>query len=299
MNVGCIVFLACVLVIVAVFNGSTWFLSIHIHILCPLSEVLEIQCRQFSAQPSPIEKRVACSSCSEPYLKYLANHSDIILLREHWLWPFELQKLSSVIDVYFSFGVNDSRLGDTSTLHRRCGGVAILSLIHLPFRHTIDYIINAHWLYHHAPCSGLLASWKGLPLDTLYVLLSHLMLLDHRQPTQDPYVKSPLGESCFHWCSRGLRQRCWQAYLSLLAPILMTKLTWMRKSTVHETVLSIANSTLPFKTGCGKRSHNFSLLEKNTGKSPEGLLSHWIHQQKMLKEKDKMFPCLKVIPQWY
>ena len=59
-------------------------------------------------------------------MKHLSNQSDIILLQEHWLWPFELQKLSSVIDSFSAFGVSDSRLCESSTLHRGCGGVAIL-----------------------------------------------------------------------------------------------------------------------------------------------------------------------------
>ena len=97
--------------------------------------------RHLSSQPSPVVKKVSCTSlaercistwncmgfsCSEAYLKHLSSHSDIILLQEHWLWPFKLQKLSSAIDGYSAFGVSDSRLCDTSTLHRGCGGVAFL-----------------------------------------------------------------------------------------------------------------------------------------------------------------------------
>ena len=62
-------------------------------------------------------------NCSEAYLKH---QSDIILLQEHWLWPFELQKLSSVINSFSAFGVSDLRLCESSTLRRGCGGVATL-----------------------------------------------------------------------------------------------------------------------------------------------------------------------------
>ena len=65
-------------------------------------------------------------NCSEAYLRHLSNQSDIILLQEHWLWPFEVQKLSSTIDSFPAFGVSDSRLCESSTLRRGCGGVAIL-----------------------------------------------------------------------------------------------------------------------------------------------------------------------------
>ena len=71
-------------------------------------------------------------SCSEAYLEYLSNQPDIILLQEHWLWPFELHKLSSIIDGFCAVGVSDSRLHETSTLHRDCGGVAFLWRKSLP-----------------------------------------------------------------------------------------------------------------------------------------------------------------------
>lgn len=97
--------------------------------------------RHLSSQSSSIGDRVMCTShdelrisswncrgfnCSEAYLKHLSHQSDIILLQEHWLWPFQLQKLSSAIDGFSAFGVSDSRLCETSNLHRGCGGVAFL-----------------------------------------------------------------------------------------------------------------------------------------------------------------------------
>lgn len=63
---------------------------------------------------------------SEPYLRCLSDSADIILLQEHWLWPSELQKLSSVIHHFKAYGLSDYRLSDTSTLNRGCGGVAFL-----------------------------------------------------------------------------------------------------------------------------------------------------------------------------
>ena len=63
---------------------------------------------------------------SEPYLKSLSNSSDFILLQEHWLWPFDLHKLSSVLEGFSSTGKCDERLNESSSLRRGCGGVAIL-----------------------------------------------------------------------------------------------------------------------------------------------------------------------------
>ena len=60
---------------------------------------------------------------SAPYLQVLSNMSDIILLQEHWLWPFELHSLSSVLCGFSSHGSCDN---ESSDLQRGCGGVGIL-----------------------------------------------------------------------------------------------------------------------------------------------------------------------------
>ena len=66
-------------------------------------------------------------SNSIPYLKHLFNSgSSIVVLQEHWLWPFELNKLQSVSDGICYHAVSDPRLNDVSELTRGCGGVAIL-----------------------------------------------------------------------------------------------------------------------------------------------------------------------------
>ena len=64
---------------------------------------------------------------SLPYIRHLiAKGIDILVLQEHWPWPFELSELES-IDSNFSYSaVCDSRLSPTSTLTRGCGGCAIL-----------------------------------------------------------------------------------------------------------------------------------------------------------------------------
>ena len=60
------------------------------------------------------------------YLQVLADKSDIISISEHWLWPFELHTLNSILPGYSSYGCSDKRLSESSTLSRGCGGVAIL-----------------------------------------------------------------------------------------------------------------------------------------------------------------------------
>ena len=61
-----------------------------------------------------------------PYLNVLSRSADIILIQEHWLWPYELHKLSSYLPEYTSSGRADHRLTESSGLSRGCGGVGIL-----------------------------------------------------------------------------------------------------------------------------------------------------------------------------
>ena len=61
---------------------------------------------------------------SEPYLKILSSSSDIILLQEHWLWPFELHKLSSIIPEYSTSGKADNKLTEEYNYTRGCGVLA-------------------------------------------------------------------------------------------------------------------------------------------------------------------------------
>ena len=72
-------------------------------------------------------------STTGPYLEELAKVSDIIVLEEHWLWPYSLHKLDSLLDGFSAFGCSDKRLaeGSSLSLNRGCGGVAILWRKHL------------------------------------------------------------------------------------------------------------------------------------------------------------------------
>ena len=62
------------------------------------------------------------------YLDYLVKGgSDVMIISEHWLWPFELHKLDEFNHQYRGFGMSDLRLSETSdTSMRACGGVGIL-----------------------------------------------------------------------------------------------------------------------------------------------------------------------------
>ena len=64
---------------------------------------------------------------SIPYIQHLiSTGTDILVLQEHWLWPYELSELQSINPNYTYTAVSDSRLTPTSTLTRGCGGCAII-----------------------------------------------------------------------------------------------------------------------------------------------------------------------------
>ena len=59
--------------------------------------------------------------------KLVERGADIIVLSEHWLWPFDLYKLDEVHPDFTGLGHADSRLSEeTHDKRRGCGGVGIL-----------------------------------------------------------------------------------------------------------------------------------------------------------------------------
>lgn len=62
---------------------------------------------------------------AEPYLQSLAKCNDIVIVCEHWLWPYELSRLPHLLDGFSSVSCSDKRLDENSSLKRGCGGVAI------------------------------------------------------------------------------------------------------------------------------------------------------------------------------
>ena len=69
-------------------------------------------------------------SNSQPYMDQLfRDGADIIALQEHWLWPFELDKLST--SQHLCTAKSDNRLNESSQLSVGCGGVAIQWKKHL------------------------------------------------------------------------------------------------------------------------------------------------------------------------
>ena len=52
-----------------------------------------------------------------PYLNQLiSDGSEVIILSEHWLWPFNLDQLQDIHPDYAGFGFADKRLNEKSQL---------------------------------------------------------------------------------------------------------------------------------------------------------------------------------------
>ena len=63
----------------------------------------------------------------EPYIHQLAEDgSDIIVVTEHWLWPYESKRLSEFHPAFSAECSTDARLHVNSDLERGCGGVGIM-----------------------------------------------------------------------------------------------------------------------------------------------------------------------------
>ena len=52
--------------------------------------------------------------------------SDIIAITEHWLWPFEAERLCQIHPSYTAEVKTDARLNANFTLSRGCGGVGLM-----------------------------------------------------------------------------------------------------------------------------------------------------------------------------
>jgi hypothetical protein len=66
-----------------------------------------------------------------PYIEHLANSHNVIVVSEHWLWPFELHKLNDIHPHMTGLAIADKRLNPESNLVRGCGGIGILWNKHL------------------------------------------------------------------------------------------------------------------------------------------------------------------------
>ena len=59
-------------------------------------------------------------------LELISKGSDVIVLQEHWLWPYELSNLAALHADFSYTAVSDNRLNSQCDLQQGCGGVAIL-----------------------------------------------------------------------------------------------------------------------------------------------------------------------------
>ena len=59
-------------------------------------------------------------------IQLLCNHSDIIFLQEHWLFPTDLPSLNMIHTDFMSFGISSMNVADGIVLGRPYGGVAVM-----------------------------------------------------------------------------------------------------------------------------------------------------------------------------
>ena len=72
-------------------------------------------------------------SSGEPYIHQLAEcGNDVIVVGEHWLWPYETERLANIHPAFSADVKTDRRLTEESTLRRGCGGIGIM------WRKTLD-----------------------------------------------------------------------------------------------------------------------------------------------------------------
>ena len=56
----------------------------------------------------------------------ISRGTDVLVIQEHWLWPFQLSNLHEVHPEYSYMAMSDQRLSSDSNERRGCGGVAIM-----------------------------------------------------------------------------------------------------------------------------------------------------------------------------
>ena len=61
-----------------------------------------------------------------PYIETLAEEHDVIVLNEHWLWPYETHKFLNAHPNMLGLAITDKRLTPQCQLSKGCGGIGIL-----------------------------------------------------------------------------------------------------------------------------------------------------------------------------
>ena len=79
---------------------------------------------------------VQCWNCrglstAVPYIQEMMSEGPgVLVISEHWLWPYELHKLNDISEDLFATGKSDSRLGPEAEGGRGCGGVGIVAQVY-------------------------------------------------------------------------------------------------------------------------------------------------------------------------
>ena len=94
----------------------------------------------------------------EPYIHQLAEDgSDIIVIVEHWLWPYEAKWFGEIYPTFATECTADSRLPEKSDLAISCGGVGVIfqKLLNVsPISQVIAYVAYGFTSPHLNHCAS-------------------------------------------------------------------------------------------------------------------------------------------------
>ena len=167
-------------------------------------------------------------SSSVPYIQsLLCEKPSVLVLSEHWLWPYDLASLDDISDDYEATGKANSRLTETSNGGKEVGGIAIqwywwychtMVLVVLPYNVTSESV----WLVFTIQMTTLTVSIIGVYLPCSDQGMDYYR--EHLQELEriiiDPVLLGPViilgdfnGQLCSFGGARGSRNLYLQGVL--------------------------------------------------------------------------------------
>ena len=95
-----------------------------------------------------------------PYAEMLAEHADVLILSEHWLWPFESHNINNIHPCMKGHAVSDKRCAPDCSLFKGCGGIGITWKKHLEAAPILD--LKSDWI-----CAVIIEGCKNVKYRSL------------------------------------------------------------------------------------------------------------------------------------
>ena len=109
---------------------------------------------------------LSCYCTCNPVFTDSCRAINIIILTEHWLWPFKFSKLDTIFPGYKGTGISDTRLHEQSALTRDCEGVGILWNKSLPISNVLSIHSDRIFAIQLSVSSSVSLSIVGIYLPT-------------------------------------------------------------------------------------------------------------------------------------